>query len=443
MRSSSGAVALLVGARCFVEATTFTALAAVAHAGSQGRDPLPVLQTLLLLYGGSLLLVTVLRERGEQRRSTFVLIATLALGVAYGLSLPMRDADGFSTLSRMVLFGLLAEAYLWRVVSIARGATRWTDARNALPVAGIAVALAVLMPGPIDRTPFAGIALVMVAVAGLALSLARSTEELALARGEGGSMRTTSATSVIVVIGIFTVIAAIAVPYVQSGVLAFGEFIGPIASRVFYLIVLPFAYVAGYLVEFLRQFIQFRPGQLIAPFQTTLEEDEQMRREIEAARPFVFGGLELLVVAIAVLVAIVLLERMIREMRQELPEGVTLEREHVDGVGLGAALRGLRPQRVARARGPADDGTLAGALRVLYWRFLALAERRGAGWRAAAETPAEHQARISGTDPRWRDARELVHAFEELRYGEIDPDRRVVDRARETLRTLEAATRPS
>ena len=443
MRSSGGAVALLVGARCFVEATTFTALAALAHAGTQGRDPLPVIQTLLLLYGGALLLVALVRETGEQRRSAFVLILTLALGIAYGLSLPMHDADGFSTLSRIVFFGLLAEGYLWRVVSIARGATRWTDARNALPVAGLALTLAVLMPGPIDRTPFAGIALVMVAVAGLALSLARSTEELALSRGGGGSMRTTSATSVIVVIGLFTVFAAIAVPYVQSGFVAFGEFIGPIAGRIFYLLVLPFAYLAGTVVEFLRSIISFRELPRLQVFQSTPEEDEAMRREIEASRPYVFGGLELLIVAVAVLVGLVLLERMIRERRQDLPEGVTLEREHVDGLGLGAALRSLRPRRAARAGGPADDGTPAGALRVLYWRFLALAERRGAGWRAAAETPAEHQLRISAADPRWRDAAGLVRAFEELRYGEVAPDRGAVARARATLATLEAATRPS
>ena len=443
MRSSAGALALLVGARAFVEAVTFTALLAVAHATTKGRDPLPVIQTALALYGAALLLVLLLRETGAERRSAFILVVTLALGVAYGLSLPMRDPDGFSTLSRMLFFGLLAEGYLWRVVSIARGATRWTDARNAMPIAGFAIALAVLVPGPIDRTPFAGLALLMVAVAGLALSLARSTEELALSRGAGGSMKTTSATSVIVVIGIVTIFAAIFVPYVQGGFVAFGEFIGPIAGRVFYLLVLPFAYVAGYVVEFLRQFIQVRPGVLPTAFQSTPEEDELMRREIEAARPFVFGGLELIIVAIAAVVALVLLERMIREMRQDLPEGVTLERESVEGIGLGAALGLLRRPRRGARHAPTDDGTLAGALRVLYWRFLDLADRRGAGWRGVAETPAEHQARIASQDGRWRDAAGLVHAFEALRYGEADPESADVDRARETLRALEAATRPS
>jgi len=93
VRSSSGALALLVGARCFVEAVAFTAFFAVAHAGSQGRDPLPVLATVLPLFGCALLLVTVMREIGSERRSSLVLVVTLAAGVAWGLTLPMHDAD--------------------------------------------------------------------------------------------------------------------------------------------------------------------------------------------------------------------------------------------------------------------------------------------------------------------------------------------------------------
>src|SRR5205814_6593659 len=225
---ANGAVALLVGARCFVEAVTFTALAAIAHAGTQGRDPLPIVSTALPLFGAGLLLVTLLRETGNERRSATVLVVTLAAGVAWGLTLPMRDPDGFSLLSRMVLFGLLAEAYLWRIVSIARGATRWTDARNAIPLAGIAITIAVLGPGTIDRAPFAGLALLVVAASGLALSLSRSTEELALARGTSGTMRTSSATSAMVLIGVLAIIAAVFVPYLQGAITAFGELIGPI-----------------------------------------------------------------------------------------------------------------------------------------------------------------------------------------------------------------------
>ncbi|MEK7862258.1 MAG: hypothetical protein AAB295_03230, partial [Chloroflexota bacterium] len=158
---SDRSLATLVGARCLVEAVLFTALAAVAHAATQGREALPVLPTALTVFGAALLLCTVLRELGTERRSATVIVITLAVGVGWGLMLPMRGADGFSVLSRITLFGLLTEAALWRVVSVARGPARWTDARNAMPVTGIAIAIAVLGPGTIDRGAFAPLALLV------------------------------------------------------------------------------------------------------------------------------------------------------------------------------------------------------------------------------------------------------------------------------------------
>src|SRR5512141_3202880 len=113
----SGAVALLTAARCFVEAVTFSAFAAIVHAGILGRDPLPVLQTVFALFGGTLLLAS-----GTERRSATVIDVTLGASAAGGLSLPMRDPDGLTVLSRIVAFGILGEALLWRVLSIARGA---------------------------------------------------------------------------------------------------------------------------------------------------------------------------------------------------------------------------------------------------------------------------------------------------------------------------------
>ncbi|HUQ41275.1 MAG TPA: DUF4129 domain-containing protein [Candidatus Limnocylindrales bacterium] len=439
----SGAVALLVGARCFVEAVTFSAVASIAHAVTAGRDPVPVVPTFFMLFGAALLLVTLLREIGGERRSGTIIVVALGLAAVWGLSLPMKDHDGLATLSRVVLFGLLGEAYLWRIVSIARGSTRWTDARNAMPYAGFAIAIAVLMPGPIDRTPFAGLALLAVAAAGLALSLARTTEELALARGTQGTLRTTSATSAMVVVGVIAVIAAALVPSVQDALGAFGTFLGPIAGRIFYLLILPFALLAGYLVELLRPLIS---GHLDRPpilNPTTPEQDELMLRQIEQTRPYVFGAVELLVVAIAVIVALVLFDRMLRERRLDLPEGVSLERESASGISLMDTLRGLRPARVAARTRPRDDGTTSAAIRVLYWRFLALADARGMGWRSAPETPGEHYARVSSAASEWRAGAPIVRAFEDLRYGEADPTADMVRDARDALRTLEALPRRS
>ena len=439
----SGAIALLVGTRCFVEAVTFSALASIGHAAVSGRDPLPSLPTFFALFGAGLLLVMLLREIGSERRSATIVVVTLAAAAAWGLSLPMRNPDGFATLSRVVVFGLLGEAYLWRMVSIARGSTRWTDARNAVPVAGFAIAAAVLLPGPIDRTPFAALALLTVAASGLALSLARTTEELALARGTSGKMRTSSATSTLVVIGVAAILAAALVPSVQDALGAFGGFLAPIAGRIFYLLILPFALLAGWLIEFLRPLIG---GQLPRPPafpQTTLEQDQELLRQMEQTRPYVFGAVELLIVAVAVIVGLVLFDRMLRERRLDLPEGVSLERESASGIGLRDMLRGLRPKRGARRARPRDDGTAAGALRLLYWRFLALAESRGAGWRAVAETPAEHEERVTSRGAGWNGATTIVRAFEELRYGELDPSADALERAREAYRGLENPTRGS
>ena len=137
------------------------------------------------------------------------------------------------------------------------------------------------------------------------------------------------------------------------------------------------------------------------------------------------------------------IDRMLRERRLELPEGVTLERGTAEGFGLGDMLRRLRPHRGASRHAPRDDGTPGGALRLLYWRFLTLAERAGVGWRQPHETPAEHLARIRGEDARWSAGDPLVRAFEELRYGEAVPNAATLDHARVALRTLEDARRAS
>ncbi len=326
------------------------------------------------------------------------------------------------------------------MLSIARGATRWTDARNEAPLAGLAIAAASLMPGPIDRAPFAALALLAIAASGLALSLARTSEELALARGTTGTVRTSSATSATAVVGVVAIVAAAFVPAVQDAFVAFGGFLAPIASRIFYLLVLPFAYLAAYLIDFLRPIISNNLPQL-PQLQQTPEEDEAMLLIAAQTRPFVFGALELIIVAVAILVAIVLLDRMLRERRLELPEGVTLEREDTTGISLLDTLRGLRPRLKPRRRRPRDDGTPAGRLRLLYWRFLELAERRGAGWRETPETPAEHELRNRAADPRWDRGATVVRAFEDLRYGERAPDATALARADSAFDELESTLR--
>jgi hypothetical protein len=440
----SSAVAILIGARCFVEAVAFTAIAAIAHVATTGTNPLPMVPWTLVLFGAGLLLVTIQREVKSERRGTTILVVTLAAGVVWGLVLPARDPDGLAVLSRMVAFGLVAEGLLWRNLSIARGAVGWNDSRNALLFAGVCVSLAALSAGPIDRGPLAVLALLVVALSGLALSLARTTEELALARGTRGGARASSATGVSFVIGVVAILAAAFVPVVQDALSAFGTAVEPTFTRIVYLILLPLGYIAAWIVEFLAPIIAqlWRREPVILQPRTPVD-DEALLREIERTRPVVFGAVELVIVFVAALIALFLFDRMLRERRLELPDGVSLERGTAEGFGLGDMLRRLRPPRGARRRAPRYDGSPSGALRHLYWRFLALAEHAGAGWRQPQETPAEHLARIAGGDPRWSAGEDLVRAFEDLRYGDTAPDVMTLDRARVALRALETARRAS
>ena len=441
----NAAVAVLIGARCFVEAVAFTTIAALAHVFTTGTAPMPIVPWTLVLFGIGILLATIQREVRSERRGTTILIVTLAAGVAWGLTLPARNPDGLAVLSRMVAFGLIAEAFLWRNLSIARGAVRWDDSRNALLFAGTCVGLAALATGPIDHGPLPVLALLVVALSGLALSLARTTEELALARGTRGGARASSATGVSFVIGIVAIFAAAFVPAVQSALSAFGAAIEPTFTRLLYLILLPLGYLAAFFVELFAAIIRlgrFDRMPTITQVRTP-EQDEELLRQIEQTRPIIFGAVELIIVVIAALVALILFDRMLRERRLELPEGVTLERGTAEGFGLGDMLRRLRPHRGEARRAPRDDGSSSSALRVLYWRFLTLAERAGVGWRQPHETPAEHLARIANEDVRWSAGGELVHAFEDMRYGEAVPDTTTLDHARLALRTLEAARRAS
>jgi hypothetical protein len=440
----SAAVAILIGARCFVEAVAFTAIAAMAHALTTGIAPLPLVPWTLVLFGIGILLATIQREVKSERRGTTIIIVTLAAGVVWGLALPARDPDGLAVLSRMIAFGLIAEAFLWRNLSIARGAVRWNDSRNALLLAGTCVGLAALASGPIDHGPLPVLALLVVALSGLALSLARTTEELALARGTRGGARASSAAGVSFVVGVVAILAAAFVPVVQESLSAFGTAIEPTFTRLIYLILLPLGYVAAFIVELLAPLIAalWRREPLELQPRTPVD-DERLLREIERTRPLVFGAVEILIVLGAALVALFLFDRMLRERRLELPEGATLERGRAEGFGLGDMLRRLPPQRGASRRAPRDDGSPSGALRLLYWQFLRLAERAGVGWRHPQETPAEHLARIANADARWSAGDPLVHAFEDLRYGEVAPDAATVDRARVALRALENARRAS
>jgi len=176
----------------------------------------------------------------------------------------------------------------------------------------------------------------------------------------------------------------------------------------------------------------------LAPPLSDAEEAEALR-QIEATRPFIVGAVEIVIALVALIIVIILVDRMARERRQTLPEGATLDREASAGEGIGTFLAGLVPRRTRRPGPPRDDGTPAGALRALYWRYLARGDATGIAWRAAGETPREHHQRSVIATPRNDAASVLVRAFEDLRYGERDPDAATLEASRRGLLSIEEA----
>lgn len=440
-RSSSRAFAALLIARAVMEAIAFACLLALVHM-SGGIEPLALTPTTFAIIGATLVLVSALRETGSEARGTAVVSATLGAGLLLAVVLPTHPLDVVTWGGRIIVFVILAEVYLWRVVSLARGAVRWSDARNAVPFGAVALALAAVAPVPVDRTPLVPLALIFVAASAVALSVARSAEELSLTTGKAGSARLSSANSVVFALGVAALVAALAAPAVDQILRGVGEALGPVWDEVIFTLLLPLGYLAALvyalLEPLLRRWSFFSPS----PSAAQSGDDQALLREIERTRPLVVGGFEIVILIVVILVALVLFERAVRERRLTLPEGAQLERAAAaSGLTLGATLRSLFPRRAAQRRAPRDDGTPAAALRLIYWRLLALADRTGPGWRDAAETPSEHQRRITGADPRWAAASPIVAAFEDLRYGERMPDHATVVRARDALRAVEAAVR--
>ena len=424
-----------------MEAVAFACILALVHV-SGGLEPLALTPTTLAILGATLVLVAVLRETGSEARGTAVVAATLGAALLLAVILPTHPLDAVTWGARIIAFVIVAEVYLWRVVSLARGAVRWSDARNAVPFGAVALMLAAVAPLPVDRTPLVPLALVFVAASAIALSLARSAEELSLTPGTAGPARLSSANSAVFALGVAALVAALAAPAVDQVLRDVGQALAPGFDELIFTLLLPLGYLAALVYAILEPLLRRWSFFSSTPSQTAPGDDLALMREIERTRPLVVGGFEIIIVIVVVLVALVLFKRAVRERRLTLPEGAELERAAAaSGLTLGATLRSLFPHRSASRRAPRDDGTPAAAVRIIYWRLLALADRAGQGWRAAAETPSEHQRRITGADPRWAEASTIVAAFEDLRYGEQVPDANTVVRARDALRVVEAAVR--
>ena len=439
--SAQATLGVVLVARCVLEGVLFASLVSAAQIGLAGDRAVPTVAVALALTGVGVILASILRDARADRQNTAIALTAIGAAALFGLLLKTPNADGLQVLTRLVLFGILGEAFVWRNLSVARGLVRWVDARNSAFAAVGLVALVALLPGALDRTGLVVAGLAATAAAGVALSLTRSAEELALSGAEArGAASRTTASGAAIVLAIVSVIGAVLAPSVGALVGQAGGAIAPIVGGLLYGILLIFGYAAAFLVEVFRDFLsrgvfpRIRPP---APPLTPQEEAEAIR-QIEAARPFVIGTVELIFAAIAVLLVVILVDRMARERRASLPDGTTLDRESEPGDGIAAFLAGLLPRRTHRPRPPRDDGTPAGALRALYWRYLARSEAAGVAWRAVGETPAEHQDRAQAGGPRFAAAATLVRAFEALRYGDHDPDGPTLDAARAAVAAIEA-----
>jgi hypothetical protein len=423
-----------------MESVAFACVLTLVHMPGS-LEPLALTPTTLAFIGATLVLVAALRETGSEARGAAVVGTTLAAGLIVAVLLPVGPLDVVSWGGRIITFVIVAEAYLWRVVSLARGATRWSDARNAVPFGAVALTVVAVAPGPVDHTPLVPLALMFIVASAVALSVARSAEELSLTTGASGPARLSSANSVVFALGIGALLAALAAPLVDQVLRDVGEALAPAFDQILFTLLLPLGYLAALAYVLLQPLLRWLSASASPPAPAALNDDSAMMREIERTRPLVVGGVEVIVVIVVILIALVLFERAVRERRLTLPDGAELERAEASGLTLGATLRSLFPRRSAGRHAPREDGTPAAALRLIYWRLLALADRTGRGWRAAAETPSEHQLRIAGADPRWAAASPIVAAFEDLRYGELAPDQATVARARDALRAVEAAVR--
>lgn len=438
--SGAGAVAVLLVARNVMEGVLFAALFAAAQVLTRGDRQLPIVATALGLTGVGIILTSVLRDARADRQNGAIALTTIGAAALLGLGLAPPHSEGLALLTRIVLFGILGEAFVWRDLTVARALIRWSNARDAGFTAIGAVALVALLPGAIDRTGLVLAGLAATAATGIALSLARSAEELSLAgrdaRGETGR---STASGTAIFLAILSVLGAVVAPFTGDVLRRVGETAAPIIGNLLYGVLLALGYVAELFVNLARALVTRVSLPQLAPPALPLspEEEAEALREIEATRPFVLGAVEVIVAIVALLAVILLVDRMARERRQALPEGATLDRDSAEGEGLGAFLAGLLPRRRGRVRPPRDDGTPSGALRALYWRYLASADASGVPWRAVSETPAEHHLRAAAAAARHESAGMVVRAFEELRYGDIEPSAETVTRARAAIAEIE------
>lgn len=445
MRAERPTLVTILAARAWSGAVGFTAMAALLHALLGGHEPLRLLETSIAVFGLTLVVGAVLRERGSVSAGAALTAFAMGASAVWGLVLSGGPADALAGLARVIVFAILGLAYLWRAVDGARGLQRWREVRADGALTLGVTALAALVPGPIDRGMLPILALTVAVGGAVAMSLARSAEELTLAGADVEGRPTASAAGgTAFAVGVLAMLVALALPAIEGLVARIAPALGAAVDTLLLAILLPLGYVAAAFVAvviWLRDLIG--PGHSVSLRIPVLPlSNEQLAaqaRALEETRPIFAGVALILIFLIALAFALALVIRIAQERAAAVGEGVSVEREAVRGIGLRETLAGLLPQRRIRLRAPADDGTARARILRAYWRLLDLAEQRGPGRRGPSETPAEHERRILESGACWRDASVVVRAFEDLCYGEREPDPSRADDALAALRRVEAS----
>jgi hypothetical protein len=430
---------MLLVARCAIEGVLFAGVLALAQVGMAGDRPVPVVPVALAVTGIGIILASILRDARAERQNATIALGMIGIAAAYGVILTPPHPEVVAILGRVIAFGIVGEAFVWRNLTVARSLLRWSDTRDAGMAAIAVLAITSLLPVQVDRSGLLALGLVAIAATGIGLSLARSAEELFTSgRGVHGEATRSTASGTALIIAVLAIAGAFVAPFVGDLLGQIARTVDEILATALYGVLLAFGYLAALVVAlFIALGVKLNFRAPAPPTPLDRAQELEALRQLEATRPYVVGVIEILIAIVALAAVVILVDRMARERRGTLPEGATLERDVESGDGLGAFLAGLLPRRARRARAPREDGTAAGALRALYWRYLAQGDAQGVAWRGVGETPAEHHRRALHVAPAHGAATALVRAFEDLRYGDRVPDDATLAAARRGLAALE------
>ena len=212
-----------------------------------------------------------------------------------------------------------------------------------------------------------------------------------------------------------------------------------------YVVVLPIAYVVGYIVLWIFGMLQRLIGE--PPEQPAQEFNpggflNEMRERAESAEPTIWGDVvEWAVVVILLMVALALLawgfRRIVRWRRvDEDGERESIAEDVDPGLDMARLLFDLLPERFRRRRRtaglrlPDDEQNIVDVFRI-YFGMLSVAEERGFR-RPSNHTPNEHRSALARVFP-GRIARLATDAFNRACYGRRPASRAQIDEMREVL----------